>query len=277
MQSNDLHAYLKKTGLHTPPALTLVGLTALHKAQHRCMPFENFDVVLNREVSVEPDAIVQKLVYRARGGYCFELNGLLQQVLKTVGFTARALIGRVHLTGTASGRGHLITLVEIDNQPWIVDAGFGSATPRAPLPLVLDQPLMTDTQCFRFIQTPEYGYMLQLRVAAEFTDESADEYTWSNLYSFDLEAVCRGDITYGNFYSANAPSSVFVTSRISALPTENGIVTLLNNTLKRVENGHSEIIELPDGDAYIAALKTHFGIELDATCDQFRPLAPPML
>lgn len=279
MLDKDLQAYWKKIGFMHAPPVSLAGLTQLHQAQHRRLPFENFDVVLQREVQVTPEAIVQKLVYQARGGYCFELNGLLLQVLQASGFEARSALGRVHLSGRASGRGHFILLVTIEGQHWVVDAGFGSHTPRAPLPLVTDQVLWTDQQCFRFIHTEEYGYLLQRcmsvvgtldeRERATFDSDNAE---WMNLYSFDLESVCEGDIAYGNFYTSHAPTSVFVTSRIAALPTEAGSITLLNQTVKVVADGETTIIELPEGDAYVEALNTYFGIRLTASFDQFRPL-----
>ena len=51
-------------------------LEALHRAQHCTIPFENFDILLGRGISLEPAALLDKLVNSPRGGYCFELNGL---------------------------------------------------------------------------------------------------------------------------------------------------------------------------------------------------------
>ena len=54
--------------------------------------------------------------------------------LKSMGFDVRALLGRVHITGTPTGRGHQIELVTIEGKQWIADVGFGADTPRAPIP-----------------------------------------------------------------------------------------------------------------------------------------------
>jgi len=80
-------------------------LEVLHRAQAYTIPFENFDILLGRGIALEPAALCDKLVRRARGGYCFELNGLFLLALRAFGFDARALLARVHLTGTPTGRG----------------------------------------------------------------------------------------------------------------------------------------------------------------------------
>jgi len=56
------------------------------------------------------------------------------------------------------------------------------------------------------------------------------------------------------------------------LPVENGVVTLFNNTLKEIIAGNESVQELADGQAYLDALKNHFGIELDTPYEQLRSL-----
>ena len=95
---------------------------------------------------------------------------------------------------------------------------------------------------------------------------------WVDLYSFDLGYVCPADIDYGNYFASTHPSSLFVFARVAALPVENGVVTLFNNTLKRTFAGNESVQELAEGKAYLDALKNHFGIELDAPYEELRPL-----
>jgi arylamine N-acetyltransferase len=49
------------------------------------VPFENLDIHLGQPISLEPSDLFQKVVSGERGGYCFELNGLLVLVLEDVG------------------------------------------------------------------------------------------------------------------------------------------------------------------------------------------------
>ena len=69
-------AYLARLGLTTAPATTPDGLADLHAAHMMAVPFENFDIHLGRGISLDPEAVYDKVVARRRGGYCFELNGL---------------------------------------------------------------------------------------------------------------------------------------------------------------------------------------------------------
>lgn len=265
MNQTDLQAYLKKVGISQSLNINTDTLLLLHNAQHRRLPFENFDIALGRRISVAEQDIINKLIYRERGGYCYELNALLFNVLKTIGFDARPLLGRVHLSGTPSGRTHQFTLVTMGEDKWIVDVGFGSNTPRAPLPFVLNQDIHTDLQTFRFIEHELVGYMLQVQ-------SYDDPEQWIDLYSLDFEHVFDGDIVCGNHYTSTSPNSHFTSSRVAALATDSGIITLFNHSLKYRANGEVVEIELEAGETYLSALKTHFGIALDADYSSLKPV-----
>ncbi|AIV07879.1 arylamine N-acetyltransferase [Vibrio harveyi] len=265
MNQTDLQAYLKKVGISQSLNINTDTLLLLHNAQHRRLPFENFDISLGRGISVAEQDIINKLIYRERGGYCYELNALLFNVLKTIGFDARPLLGRVHLSGTPSGRTHQFTLVTMGEDKWIVDVGFGSNTPRAPLPFVLNQDIHTDLQTFRFIEHELVGYMLQVQ-------SYDDPEQWIDLYSLDFEHVFDGDIVCGNHYTSTSPNSHFTSSRVATLATDSGIITLFNHSLKYRANGEVVEIELEAGETYLSALKTHFGIALDADYSSLKPV-----
>ncbi len=86
-----LDAYFQRLHYSGVVHLTADGLEALHRAQVSTIPFENFDILLGRGVALDPGALCDKLVHHARGGYCFERNGLLLLALQACGFDARAL------------------------------------------------------------------------------------------------------------------------------------------------------------------------------------------
>ena len=107
---------------------TETSLHSMHRAQVFKLPFENLDIHLGRGINVNPEAIYNKVVKQPRGGYCFELNGLLLQALTHYGYDAWALLARVHVTGVPGGRTHQITLINLSGQHWIADVGFGAAS-----------------------------------------------------------------------------------------------------------------------------------------------------
>lgn len=81
------------------------------------------------------------------------------QALLALGFKARALLARVHLTGTPSGRGHQLELVSIDGRNWLADVGFGVDSPRMPIPMALNCPVTRDGQTIRLTDAEHFGTM----------------------------------------------------------------------------------------------------------------------
>jgi len=250
MNEQMLTAYLSKVGFGGAVTPDLKTLYVLHQRQHQTIPFENLDVIHGKEIQLDEEALFSKLLLSDRGGYCYELNGLLHLVLQAVGYDVEQKLARVHLSGKPSGRGHLVNTVTIDGQIWLVDAGFGANTPRSPLPLTYDTELTTDTQTFRFVKDSNFGAMLQ----------SKEEGIWSDLYSLDLGYVCKGDIDYGNHFASTGESSLFTANIVAVSRTEYGPNVLFNNRLKIAQkNGHVETI-LECEESYNHALKTHFNI-----------------
>jgi len=256
----NLDQYFKRIGYNGTTNISLDTLRAIHHAQLYTIPFENFDIQLGRGINLEPENIFDKLVKHNRGGYCFELNGLFLLALKSIGFDVRPLLCRVHVSGTPSGKGHQMELITIEGEQWLADVGFGSNTPRQPLPLKLNQPTIFDHQEVRLTEAGDYGIMLQAKVKNE----------WTNLYSFDLSPVFQVDIEYGNHYTSTSPKAFFTFSRVGAFPIKGGAITLHNFSLKKTINGHEEIIELEDNATYLDALKKYFGIELDAPYEMLK-------
>jgi N-hydroxyarylamine O-acetyltransferase len=187
---------------------------------------------------------------------------LFLTALQKIGFKARPLLGRVHISGEATGRGHQISLVTIDNKLWITDVGFGADTPRCPLPLETDTPMSSGGQTIQIIDSNDFGFMVQ----------AFREGVWSNLYSFDLEHVCQGDIEYGNYYTSTHPSSIFVMARIAVLPQEAGYLSLFDNRLTSVEAGRNESEVIEDGESYLDVLENRFGIKLDASFNSLKKI-----
>lgn len=249
----DKEEYLKRINFSGKVTDDFTFLKSVHHAQHRSIPFENFDICLGRNIHLDPKSIVQKLVKKNRGGYCFELNGLLLMALRAFNFKVRPLLGRVHLSGEPSGRSHQILLVTINHQRWIVDSGFGAESPPLPIPLTYNQPVTYKNQTYRLIDSKLFGYMLQ----------SKQGDSWKNLYSFDLNHVFDIDIKLGNHFTSTSPDSFFVNARMAALPIKDGMLTLHNYKLKKVINGREKIIQLQDDSSYLNILEKEFGIQID--------------
>ena len=113
----------------------LATLGAIHRAHQYAIPFENIDVQLRRPVVIDREANYDKIVGRRRGGWCYEMNGLMGWALEQIGFDVMRVgagVMRVQ-AGDAQLGNHLCLLVRLE-QPYLVDVGFGGSLAE-PLPL----------------------------------------------------------------------------------------------------------------------------------------------
>ena len=83
--------------------------------------------------ALDLDSLVDKMVDRRRGGYCYEHNTLFAAVLEALGHTVTRCLGRVRLGDATSPRPATHMVLLVDGQ--VLDVGFGGATPIGPVPL----------------------------------------------------------------------------------------------------------------------------------------------
>jgi N-hydroxyarylamine O-acetyltransferase len=133
--SLELSAYLHRIRFAGSVRPDLATLTAIHRAHQYAIPFENVDVQLRRPIVMDLEAIYDKIVRRRRGGWCYEMNGVMGWALQQIGFDVMRIgagVMRVQ-AGDAQLGNHLCLLVRLD-QPYLVDVGFGGSMAE-PLPL----------------------------------------------------------------------------------------------------------------------------------------------
>lgn len=135
-----LNHYFARINWLGAAAVNIDTLRALHLKHNCTIPFENLDVLLPREIQLDDQSLEEKLVTAHRGGYCFEQNGVFERVLRELGFNVRSLLGRVVLSNPPAlpPRTHRLLLVELEEEKWIADVGFGGQTLTAPIRLVPD-------------------------------------------------------------------------------------------------------------------------------------------
>lgn len=131
----ELSAYFERIGFGADARPDLDTLKRVHRAHLAAIPYENLDVLLKRPLSLDPARAFDKLVTRRRGGWCYEMNGLLGWALETIGFRVTRLAGAVarDIRGDAIIGNHLVLLVDLD-RPTIADVGFGDGLVE-PVPL----------------------------------------------------------------------------------------------------------------------------------------------
>jgi N-hydroxyarylamine O-acetyltransferase len=259
-----LSKYIARIGLSKAPDLNEAGLMEVHAAQAFSIPFENFDILLGRTISLAQDDLVSKLIHQRRGGYCFELNSLLHLALKSLGFTVQPLLARVLYGRTEPGaRTHQVLVVTISGQDWLADCGFGGPGLCLPLPMIPDQVGDQYGERHRLRRDSRYGMVLQRASQDSFLD----------LYTFDQsEQTLAVDIEMANHFTSTWPASMFRLHRLCSLRKQWGRITLSDMELTIYRNGQSSSQTLPPGPQYMAAVAEHFGIQLDSKYEDLAPL-----
>ena len=135
----NLADYLVRIDYQGPVTPDLDCLRAIHQQHLLNIPYENLDVQLRRPLDLDLERIFEKIVHRHRGGWCYEMNGLLDWALRQVGFDVVRLTGGVHRKemGDEMLGNHLVLNVNLD-EPYIADVGLGNGLIE-PIPLRQDR------------------------------------------------------------------------------------------------------------------------------------------
>lgn len=124
----DLERLLDRIGIDTPPPADLGGLRAVHRAYLDRVPYETLTIHLGESAPLDLDGLEARLLDGGRGGYCFELNGLLGWLLEELGFTVERREARVGpKDADEDPTNHLALVVGLPGEPgrWLADAGLG--------------------------------------------------------------------------------------------------------------------------------------------------------
>ncbi|GIL41702.1 arylamine N-acetyltransferase family protein [Roseiterribacter gracilis] len=252
----DLDSYFARIGYDGPRSATLDVLQHLQLLHPIAIPFENLDSLHGRTPLLDAEALQAKLVDSKRGGYCFEQNTLLRLALEALGFRVTSLLARVCWglpAGAETARGHMLLRVDIGDEAWIADVGFGSVTLTAPIRLAYDIEQATPHETFRLV-----------RCGDRFEQQVRFDQTWLPVYRFGLLPEGDDDIAMSNWYVATHPRSNFVRNLIAARPTLRGRISLAGGALTIREGGAVEKRTAASRDELLQMLHAQFGIDVPA-------------
>ncbi|MER7081664.1 N-hydroxyarylamine O-acetyltransferase [Saccharopolyspora kobensis] len=230
----DLDAYLRRID-HPRVEPSAAALRSLHSAHVRAIPFENIDVALGRHRGIELPAIVDKLVRRDRGGYCFEHGLLFAAALEELGFTVRRSFARVRPDHERGSYTHMLAVVPVDGTDHLVDVGFG-AWVMHPTPLI--DGAEVDQAGWRHRIRRDNGHWV-------FEKHTADG--WEALHATLGLPARQVDYEVFHHYTSTHPRSPF-TGQLVVMRLTDGVV--------RKFVGHRLITEHADGRVETAEITT---------------------
>ncbi len=204
----DISLYFQRIGFSGTAENSLATLQQIHRLHPRAIAFENINSFVGARVSLQETDVFAKLVSQGRGGYCFEQNLILASILRELGFHVTEHAARVLWRSpekTEMARTHMLLKVEIEEQSWIADVGFGGLTMTAPLRLQTGLVQHTPNEAFRILQDGDEFYM-----AVSLNGE------WKQMYVFDLVPQYPVDFEMANHYVGTHPQSHFVNNLVMA-------------------------------------------------------------
>ncbi|WP_353255830.1 arylamine N-acetyltransferase [Hyphomonas sp.] len=195
-----------------------------------------------------------RIVVRRRGGYCFEHNGLLYEMLEALGFEVTLYLARViYNRDIQPGLTHRITLVHLDAERYLVDVGFGPLGPD--LPVGLSQASVArGGRVFR-VAEPRAG---------EFHLQTLKDGAFFSLYRFELASYGQADCELGHFYSHRHPAAVFVNNLVASRILDGEIRSLRNREYWVITPTGEQRRTISDGAGLQRLLATQFDIEISA-------------
>jgi N-hydroxyarylamine O-acetyltransferase len=253
----DLEAYFRRIGYSGPRSATRDVLQAVHRAHVGAIPYEALNPLLGRPVSLATEALEEKLVRSPRGGYCFEQNGLLLNVLQTLGYHVTPLAARVRWNMPADAPqtplSHMILLVHLPDGDFLCDVGFGTQNP--PIPLRFEPDLE---------QATSHGTFQLKRAAQDYTMQTYLPEGWAPMYRFRLDAQSPYDYEVYNWYTSAHPQSRFVNNLAVARIVGDKRLVIRNREFGvRRPDGQMDRSEFESPEAVHEALARDFGIEIE--------------
>ncbi|MGL1901367.1 MAG: arylamine N-acetyltransferase [Fibrobacterales bacterium] len=248
----SLNTYLNSLDVtQQEPSLGLVAELQKKHLSHFC--FNNVAVLLDWPLSIQIEGIVEKIVQKNLGGYCFEHNKLFHDVLDSLGFDVRCLIAKVvNNQSIDPPRTHRITLLTFESEQYIVDVGFG--------PNCIQEPIKIE---HGFVSHQENKtYRITVNANNDFQLELLKESGPFVLYTFDLYRYTEADCAMGNFYSCTHPNAIFVNNLVIARILPDVTLSLRNDQYHKIGKEHTEAIHIQSAPQLKAIIEDDFHIVL---------------
>nr|WP_319393926.1 arylamine N-acetyltransferase [uncultured Desulfobacter sp.] len=252
MQNNELvQGYLRCLDLLNPKFdfKFLSDVVARHVAT---FAFSSVGCWLGDNLSLDLEALYNRIVVNRRGGYCFEHNGLLYGILESLGFSVSLYLARViYNQDIHPGLTHRITMVESGGERYVLDVGFGALGPGIPVPMS-GKASQDGEKIFRIAEGRAGEYHMQVLKKGEFF----------SLYRFELARYGQSDCELGHFYSHRHPDAAFVNNLVAALILESETRSLRNKEYWVTQQAGTQIQKINSPEQLRRILVGELGIQI---------------
>lgn len=228
-------------------------LNALIKEFLTHYTFNNIDILLSdrKILSLEKEDLIEKLITRKRGGYCFENNQYFFNCLKDKGYEVNRYLGRVvYGKENEVPRTHQLTIVTLKEGRFLADVGFGPYTPAVAVPMTGELITAFNGNIYRLNKLNEFDYQL----------ETLREGEYFSLYQFNLMEYKTADFKLSNYYTNTHNDSKFTTSLVLSQIEKEGVKFISNLTYSRLTANKREDVEIITAEDLIKIVKQEFNV-----------------
>jgi N-hydroxyarylamine O-acetyltransferase len=261
ISDQNVSAALRRIGVEREPP-SAEALARVHRAWVEQVPYESIWIHMSDRWSIDPAESLHRIASQSRGGYCYQMNGALALVLRSLGYEVTGHIGGVHgpdgpdfkwLTNHLVLVAHNLPTPSNPEGTWYVDAGLGDGL-HDPLPMIAG--------------TYEQG---PLTFRLEPSDDGVGDwhFTHDPTGSFTGMSFLRQPVEMDVFaerheHLSTAPDSGFAEVVTAQLRLENGTDILRGCVLTRRRDKDSTSTTLDDRTDWFDALDDVFAIRPDA-------------
>jgi N-hydroxyarylamine O-acetyltransferase len=243
---------IKYEGSSLKPSLE--NLYLLQRLHLISVPFENLDIHFGKKILLENT--FNKVINQQRGGFCYELNGLFCELLKDIGFNVDIISARVYnkkKNEYPPEFDHMALVVHFGEEKYLADVGNGEF---ATYPLRVDLNVSQSDPKGQFIieKYPSDPTYFQV---SKITDN-----TKKPEYIFTLKPREVSEFLPMLHYQQTNPESHFQQKKICTRSTENGRITISDNTIKFMDGDIVKEEYLESEEAFLKSLRDYFNIAL---------------
>ncbi len=250
---NDIQVtqYLKRINFQEKLNKNIDTLNKLHIAHMEHIPFENLDISLNNPIKLSLHLQFKKIIKQNRGGFCYELNYLFFSLLQACGFSVKLLSAQVYSDeGLGEAFDHMLLLIEIEDDAYIADVGFGDS---------FIQPLLLNSKVEEQ-RGDSYKVLFQDGFYTLFQQKKDND--WMAQYRFKLVSYDINAFISMCEYQQTSPESSFTKKSVCSLVKSTGRVTISNGRFIETKNRTRRELRIQNPKQYRELLWSEFQMSL---------------
>lgn len=256
MDKKCLERYFERIGLMLPENIIADAelLEKIFRSQVTHIPYDNIDYLNLRKEPITSEGLYRQIVENGRGGVCYDLNALLADVLRTLGYEAYPVMAdhyRTHMENTDYRHSALIVKDNVGDM-WLSDVGDSFSSSLKPLRILDGVVQYPGNEAYLLRKREDGSWMLFVQLKGE----------WVENYAFREEEASLETLTYFKLIAMD-PKIPFTHEELFHIRTENGFRILRGRTYFE-KNGSEKTVRTVE-DSELEFVYASFGLKYPYT------------